>query len=215
MAAQKIALVTGAGTGVGRGAALALMHAGFTVVLAGRRKDKLEEVAGRRGGGRREPGRAGRYRRPGLDQGVVRQNQGNLRPARPAVQQRRHRRAGDAHGGPPLEQWNAVVDVNLTGAFLCAQHAIRMMKAQDPRGGRIINNGSISAHTPRPTPRPTRRPSTPSRPDQADLARRPRLRHRLRADRYRQRRHRDDRAYGSTGIPQAERSRRCWSRAWT
>ena len=61
------------------------------------------------------------------------------------------------------EQWNAVVSVNLTGAFLCAQEAIRMMKAQDPRGGRIINNGSISAHVPGRTPRLTRRRSTPSR----------------------------------------------------
>ncbi len=150
-AAAKIALVTGAGTGVGRGAALALMQAGFTVVLAGRRKDKLEEVAkeGAAHGGRSlvvpadiaDPASIkalfaktketfGR-----LD--VLFNNAGIGAPAVPIEDL-------------PYERWKAVIDTNLNGTFLCTQEAIRIMKDQTPRGGRIINNGSISAHTPRP-----------------------------------------------------------------
>ncbi len=150
-AAAKIALVTGAGTGVGRGAALALMQAGFTVVLAGRRKDKLEEVAkeGAAHGGRSlvvpadiaDPASIkalfaktketfGR-----LD--VLFNNAGIGAPAVPIEDL-------------PYEKWKAVIDTNLNGTFLCTQEAIRIMKDQTPRGGRIINNGSISAHTPRP-----------------------------------------------------------------
>ena len=95
-----------------------------------------------------------------------------------------------------FEQWNAVVDVNLTGAFLCAQEAIRMMKAQQPRGGRIINNGSISAHAPRPNSAPyTATKHAITGLTQEHLARRPQVQHRLRPNRYRQRRHRNDRAH--------------------
>jgi NAD(P)-dependent dehydrogenase (short-subunit alcohol dehydrogenase family) len=150
-ATAKIALVTGAGTGVGRGAALALMKAGFTVVLAGRRKDKLEEVAkeGAAHGGKSlvvpadvaDPASIkalfaktketfGR-----LD--VLFNNAGIGAPAVPIEDL-------------PYDKWKAVVDTNLHGTFLCTQEAIRIMKDQTPRGGRIINNGSISAHTPRP-----------------------------------------------------------------
>jgi NAD(P)-dependent dehydrogenase (short-subunit alcohol dehydrogenase family) len=150
-ATAKIALVTGAGTGVGKGAALALMQAGFTVVLAGRRKDKLEEVAkeGAAAGGKSlavpadiaDPASIkalfaktketfGR-----LD--VLFNNAGIGAPAVPIEDL-------------PYEKWKAVVDTNLNGTFLCTQEAIRIMKDQTPRGGRIINNGSISAHTPRP-----------------------------------------------------------------
>jgi len=150
-ATAKIALVTGAGTGVGRGAALALMKAGFTVVLAGRRKDKLEEVAkeGAAAGGKslvvpadvadptsikalfaKTKETFGR-----LD--VLFNNAGIGAPAVPIEDL-------------PYEKWKAVVDTNLHGTFLCTQEAIRIMKDQTPRGGRIINNGSISAHTPRP-----------------------------------------------------------------
>ena len=147
----KIALVTGAGTGVGRGAALALMQAGFTVVLAGRRKDKLEEVAkeGAAHGGKSlvvpadiaDPASIkalfaktketfGR-----LD--VLFNNAGVGAPAVPIEDL-------------PYDKWKAAVDTNLNGTFLCTQEAFRIMKDQTPRGGRIINNGSISAHTPRP-----------------------------------------------------------------
>jgi NAD(P)-dependent dehydrogenase (short-subunit alcohol dehydrogenase family) len=150
-ATAKIAIVTGAGTGVGRGAALALMQAGFTVVLAGRRKDKLEEVAkeGAAAGGKSlvvpadiaDPASIkalfaktketfGR-----LD--VLFNNAGIGAPAVPIEDL-------------PYDKWKAVVDTNLNGTFLCTQEAFRIMKDQTPRGGRIINNGSISAHTPRP-----------------------------------------------------------------
>jgi NAD(P)-dependent dehydrogenase (short-subunit alcohol dehydrogenase family) len=151
MAAQKIALVTGAGTGVGRAAALALMKAGYAVVLAGRRKEMLDQVAKEGGalGGKSlavstdvaDPSSIkalfaktkevfGR-----LD--VLFNNAGIGAPAVPLEEL-------------PFEKWKAVVDTNLTGPFLCTQEAFRIMKTQSPRGGRIINNGSISAHTPRP-----------------------------------------------------------------
>ena len=152
---DKIALVTGAGSGVGRAAALGLLAAGWHVVLAGRRKEPLAETAGMGGpsGGKSlavpcdvgdpasvhglfdEVGRAfGR-----LD--LLFNNAGLGAPAVPMED-------------ITFEQWQQVVACNLTGAFLCAQGAIRMMKAQAPRGGRIINNGSISAHVPRPNSAP-------------------------------------------------------------
>ena len=96
-----------------------------------------------------------------------------------------------------FEQWQAVVDVNLTGAFLCTQQAFRMMKAQTPRGGRIINNGSISAHDAAPELGALHRhQARHHRPHQVDGARRPAVRHRLRPDRHRQRRDGDDGADG-------------------
>ena len=147
--AKKIAVVTGAGTGVGRAAALALMNAGFTVVLAGRRLDKLEETA--------NLGPAGKSLCVSADM----TNPGSIAALFAKVTETYGRldvlfnNAG--MGAPPvnfedlsLEQWQAVVNTNLTGPFLCTQHAFRIMKDQTPRGGRIINNGSISAHAPRP-----------------------------------------------------------------
>jgi NAD(P)-dependent dehydrogenase (short-subunit alcohol dehydrogenase family) len=148
MAAQKIALVTGAGTGVGRAAALALLREGYAVVLAGRRRDKLEEVAREANGPTlvapadvADPASTKAlfakaketYGR--LD--VLFNNAGIGAPAMPIDE-------------IPFDRWQAVVATNLTGLFLCTQEAIKIMKAQNPRGGRIINNGSISAHTPRP-----------------------------------------------------------------
>jgi NAD(P)-dependent dehydrogenase (short-subunit alcohol dehydrogenase family) len=147
----KIALVTGAGSGIGRAASLALQAAGYSVVLAGRRGAELTQTAAMAvpAGGKMlcvpadvsapESVKAlfaatgdafGR-----LD--VLFNNAGTNAPAIPMEDL-------------TFERWNAVVGVNLTGAFLCAQEAIRLMKAQRPRGGRIINNGSISAHVPRP-----------------------------------------------------------------
>ncbi len=146
--AQRIALVTGAGTGVGRAVALALMKAGYAVVLAGRRSDKLAEVA-KEGGGRSlcvptdvgDPGSIKALFAKTVETfgrlDVLFNNAGIGAPAMPLEDL-------------PLERWKAVVDTNLTGSFLCTQEAFRIMKAQSPRGGRIINNGSISAHTPRP-----------------------------------------------------------------
>ncbi len=148
---NKVALVTGAGSGIGRSAALALQRDGYSVVLAGRRKEELDKTAAlaKDGGGRmlavptdvsdaasikacfaaavKEFGR--------LD--VLFNNAGMGAPAVPMEDL-------------SVEQWKQVVDVNLTGSFLCAQEAIRIMKSQTPKGGRIINNGSISAHAPRP-----------------------------------------------------------------
>ncbi|MCL4768397.1 MAG: SDR family oxidoreductase [Hyphomicrobiaceae bacterium] len=147
----KVALVTGAGSGIGRAASLALQRDGFHVVLAGRRREELERTAGMAAGsgGRmlavpanvgdpasvRALFAAAKEAFGRLD--VLFNNAGTGAPAVPMEEL-------------PLEQWQQVVDVNLTGCFLCAQEAIRIMKAQTPKGGRIINNGSISAHAPRP-----------------------------------------------------------------
>jgi NAD(P)-dependent dehydrogenase (short-subunit alcohol dehydrogenase family) len=147
----KVALVTGAGTGVGRAVAIALAKAGYATVLAGRRREPLDETA-------REVGAAGR-------ESLVMPTDVADPQAITALFARTKERFGRLDllfnnagiGAPamPLEdlsyaQWKAVVDTNLTAPFLCTQEAIKIMKAQDPRGGRIINNGSISAHAPRP-----------------------------------------------------------------
>jgi NAD(P)-dependent dehydrogenase (short-subunit alcohol dehydrogenase family) len=148
MAAQKVALVTGAGSGVGKAAALALAKDGFTVVLAGRRADKLHEVAKELDG-------------PSLIVPADVSEPASIAALFAKTKEAFGRldvlfnNAGIGTRGMPLEdipldRWQAVVATNLTGLFLCTQEAIRIMKAQDPRGGRIINNGSISAHTPRP-----------------------------------------------------------------
>ena len=148
--ANKTALVTGAGSGIGRAAALALGAAGYQLVLTGRREAELEKTRALSGAGDSmlsvacdvtEPAQvdqlfaAARERFGRLD--VLFNNAGMGAPAIPMDEL-------------TFAQWSAVVNVNLTGAFLCAQHAMRWMKAQTPQGGRIINNGSISAHVPRP-----------------------------------------------------------------
>ncbi|MGH6677926.1 MAG: SDR family oxidoreductase [Bradyrhizobium sp.] len=148
-AANKIALVTGAGTGVGRAAALALMKIGFTVVLTGRRMDKLQETEKLGDKGKSLPVVAD-MTDPGSIAALfakVMETYGRLDLL--------FNNAG--MGAPPvpfeelsLAHWQAVVATNLTGPCLCTQHAFRIMKDQTPRGGRIINNGSISAHAPRP-----------------------------------------------------------------
>ncbi|WP_342709844.1 SDR family oxidoreductase [Bradyrhizobium sp. B124] len=146
----KIAVVTGAGTGVGRAASLALMGAGFTVVLVGRRPEMLEETQ-----------KLGQHIGKSL---VVTADMASP-DAIAALFERVKQTYGRLDmlfnnagvGAPPvnledlpLSQWQAAVNTNLTGPFLCTQHAFRIMKDQKPRGGRIINNGSISAHAPRP-----------------------------------------------------------------
>src|SRR3954451_12938624 len=149
-AAEKIAIVTGAGTGVGRAASLALMNAGFTVVLAGRRLEKLEETKALGG----NAGKSLPVTADMTDPGSI----GALFAKVMEVYGRLDVLFNNAGmGAPPLPfeelslaQWQAVVATNLTGPFLCTQHAFRIMKDQTPRGGRIINNGSISAHAPRP-----------------------------------------------------------------
>jgi len=143
---KKVALVTGAGSGVGRAVSLALHRAGYSVVLAGRREEELRKTA--------EAG----------DMLVVPADIGKPDAVKALFARTKYtfgrldllfNNAGAGAPAIPMEdltydQWSSVVNVNLTGSFLCAQEAIRMMKAQSPRGGRIINNGSISAHTPRP-----------------------------------------------------------------
>jgi len=152
---NRIALVTGAGSGIGRAVSLVLNAAGFSVVLAGRRAAELDRTA-RMAERRDTPMLA-------VPTDITQPNSVAALFAR--VQESFGRldllfnNAGTNTPGVPMEdltidQWNAVVAVNLTGAFLCAQHAIRIMKSQDPRGGRIINNGSISAHSPRPNSAP-------------------------------------------------------------
>jgi NAD(P)-dependent dehydrogenase (short-subunit alcohol dehydrogenase family) len=147
----KVALVTGAGSGIGKASSLALMRNGWSVVLAGRRKELLEHVAreGQATGARAlvvptdvaDPasisGLFARTRETFGRLDLLFNNAGIGAPAVPMEDL-------------PFEKWKAVVDTNLTGSFLCTQEAIRIMKDQTPRGGRIINNGSISAHAPRP-----------------------------------------------------------------
>ncbi|MGJ5828556.1 SDR family oxidoreductase [Streptomyces ossamyceticus] len=144
----KIAIVTGAGSGIGRAVALELLGAGWSVALAGRREERLVETAG----GAREalcvPTDVSRPEEVAALHSAVRERFGRLDLL--------FNNAGTfGPGGVPVEEldyaaWRHVVDTNLNGAFLCAQAAYRQMKEQDPQGGRIINNGSISAHTPRP-----------------------------------------------------------------
>ena len=151
----KIALVTGAGSGIGRAVSLALQAAGYSVVLAGRRFSELEKTAASAvsDGGRMLPVPA-----DVSDPVAVRALFATTREAFGRLDLL-FNNAGITAPGIPMEdltyeQWSAVVGVNLTGAFLCAQEAIKLMKAQQPRGGRIINNGSISAHAPRPDSTP-------------------------------------------------------------
>ncbi|MFO0292611.1 MAG: SDR family oxidoreductase [Rhodospirillales bacterium] len=152
---SRIAIVTGAGSGVGKHSALALMRAGWSVALAGRRRDALETTAAE--------GRTLGARSLVVPTDVS--DQASVKALFAAVGAEFGRcdflfnNAGVNAPGIPiedltLEQWKYVVDINLTGLFLCAQEAFRMMKAQSPRGGRIVNNGSISAHVPRPNSAP-------------------------------------------------------------
>lgn len=156
MGAQaKIAVVTGAGTGIGRAVALALLNAGYDAVLAGRRMEALEETAKMAAAsGRRTLAVTADVRDPAAVKALFAKTKeafGRLDLL--------FNNAGI--GAPPIpledltyEQWKAAVDTNLTGPFLCTQEAFRMMKNQAPRGGRIINNGSISAQAPRPNSAP-------------------------------------------------------------
>ena len=152
---QKVAIVTGAGSGIGKASALALMKEGYAVVFAGRRKDLLESAAAE---GKGTPGKA-----------LVVPTDVTSHESIKALFAKTKETFGrldvlfnNAGGGAPpvlfedltYDQWQNVVNANLTGVFLCTQEAFKIMKAQTPMGGRIINNGSISAHTPRPNSSP-------------------------------------------------------------
>ncbi|MGL5114546.1 MAG: SDR family oxidoreductase [Beijerinckiaceae bacterium] len=152
---RKVALITGAGSGVGRAAVLALAGAGYAITLVGRRREPLEAVAKEAEAlGAKTLVSAGDVARPddvraAFDATVAAFGRIDLVFSNAGV------------GAPPInledlsfEQWKAVVDINLTGVFLCTQEAFRVMKAQTPMGGRIINNGSISAYAPRPNSAP-------------------------------------------------------------
>jgi NAD(P)-dependent dehydrogenase (short-subunit alcohol dehydrogenase family) len=149
MSESRVALVTGAGSGIGRATALAFLREGFRVALAGRRLEKLEAVAAESAAADRAYAITADVTKPGdvralfdavharfgrLD--VLFNNAGLNAPFLPLEEM-------------PYESWREVLDTNVTGAFLCTQQAFRLMKAQTPRGGRIINNGSVSAHVPR------------------------------------------------------------------
>ncbi len=145
---SNVALITGAGSGIGKACALALSEAGFAVVLAGRRRELLETVAAA-------------CRGSSLVQEADVSDPDSVQNLFECTRDKFGRLDllfNNAGGGAPpkpledlsIEEWRRVVDVNLSGAFFCTQQAFRLMKSQDPMGGRIINNGSISAHVPRP-----------------------------------------------------------------
>ena len=147
----KVAIVTGAGSGIGKATALALLREGYRVALAGRRREALDKTRSESGGASEQAL-------------VVPTNVADPVSVRALFSETKRafgrldvlfNNAGVSAPGVPLEdltleQWKNVVDINLTGMFLCMQEAFKLMKDQTPRGGRIINNGSISAHAPRP-----------------------------------------------------------------
>jgi NADP-dependent 3-hydroxy acid dehydrogenase YdfG len=152
---SKIAIVTGAGSGIGKAVAAALAQNGYSVVLTGRRKEKLEATAAE-------------IKATNSQSLVVPADVTDPAAVRDLFAKTKDtfgrldllfNNAGTSGRAIPLEdlayeQWKSIVDTNLTGAFLCTQEAFKIMKSQDPRGGRIINNGSISAHSPRPNSAP-------------------------------------------------------------
>lgn len=152
--AGKVAIVTGAGSGIGKASALALLREGYSVVFAARRKEALDEAI-------REGNAGSRALAVPTDVGDPASVKALFAKTKEAFGRLDvlFNNAGTGAPAVPLEdltweQWKAVVDANLNGAFLCTQEAIRLMKSQQPRGGRIINNGSISAHAPRPNSAP-------------------------------------------------------------
>jgi NAD(P)-dependent dehydrogenase (short-subunit alcohol dehydrogenase family) len=151
MAGSKVAIITGGGSGIGRAAALHLQADGWNVVVTGRRKDELDKTVAlaKAGGGKMHAVAADCGKQADVKKlfaetktvfgrlDFLFNNAGMGLPAGPMED-------------IPIEKWQQVVDINLTGSFMCAQEAIRMFKEQSPQGGRIVNNGSISAHAPRP-----------------------------------------------------------------
>src|SRR4029453_10347165 len=143
---SKVAIVTGAGSGIGKAVALALLQEGYTVVLAGRRKEMLEQAVTAAGSAGK---RALAVPTDVSDPQSVRALFARTREAFGRLDLLFNNAGTNAPGIPledlSFEQWKTVIDINLTGVFLCTQEALKLMKSQEPRGGRIINNGSISA----------------------------------------------------------------------
>ena len=154
MDTKKVAVVTGAGSGIGRASALALLDAGYSVALAGRRKDALDETAALGKAADRTLAVPADVGRPEQVAQLFQRTLERFGRVDVLFNNAGANAPGIAFEDLSYEKWQAVVDCNLTGSFLCAQAAFRIMKDQDPRGGRIINNGSISAHAPRPDSAP-------------------------------------------------------------
>lgn len=181
---DKVAIVTGAGSGIGKAVALALLHAGYRVTLAGRRLEPLKNIAA-------EPGvAADRMLAVSTDVSDQESVRAMFAKTKEAFG-RLDLLFNNAGMSSPkvlledlsLEQWKMVLDTNLTGTFLCTQEAFKLMKNQSPRGGRIINNGSISAHAPRPNSSPHYLyQACHYRPHQIDVAGWKKVRYRLRSN---------------------------------
>ena len=154
MASKRVALVTGAGSGIGKSAALALLKDGYCVGLVGRRKDLLEKTAAESGAKDRALVLPGDITKDA----VVKEIFSKLKSTWGRLDVLFNNAGMGAPAVPmedlPIEKFREVVNINLVAMFMCTQEAIRIMKAQEPKGGRIINNGSISAHVPRPNSAP-------------------------------------------------------------
>ena len=152
--ANKVAVVTGAGSGIGKASALALLNAGYSVALAGRRAELLNQAVSESSAGARALAVPTDVSKPADVTALFAKTKEKFGSVDVLFNNAGTNAPGILFEDLTYEKWQSVVDVNLTGMFLCAQAAFRIMKAQNPRGGRIINNGSISAHAPRPDSAP-------------------------------------------------------------
>jgi NADP-dependent 3-hydroxy acid dehydrogenase YdfG len=152
--ASKVAVVTGAGSGIGKASALALLNAGYSVALAGRRAELLAQTVAESGAGARAIAIPTDVAKPVDVNALFAKTKETFGSVDVLFNNAGTNAPGILFEDLSFEKWQSVVDVNLTGMFLCAQAAFRIMKEQNPRGGRIINNGSISAHAPRPDSAP-------------------------------------------------------------
>ncbi len=152
--ANKVAVVTGAGSGIGKASALALLNAGYSVALAGRRAELLNQAVSESGAGALALAVPTDVSKPADVTALFAKTKEKFGSVDVLFNNAGTNAPGILFEDLSYEKWQSVVDVNLTGMFLCAQAAFRIMKAQNPRGGRIINNGSISAHAPRPDSAP-------------------------------------------------------------
>ena len=151
---SKVAVVTGAGTGIGKAAAIALLQAGYSVTLAGRRGEPLQQAVTESGAGARALAVPTDVSDPASVRALFAKTKAKFGRVDVLFNNAGTNAPGILFEDLTFEKWKSVVDTNLNGMFLCAQEAFKQMKAQEPRGGRIINNGSISAHAPRPDSAP-------------------------------------------------------------